>query len=276
VSRNAERGGDAHRPQRRFGQNFLVDERIVAAILALVAAKPGERLVEIGPGLGALTTGLVASGAAVAAIEIDRDLLPRLQRRFADAPNFELIAADALTVELASLRRDGAPLRIVGNLPYNISSPLLFHFLDAVEHLRDLTLMLQREVAERLAAPPGRAAYGRLGIACQACCRVDVALSVPASSFEPAPKVESAVVRLSPLAAPPTPAARRKLEAVTRCAFSMRRKVLRHSLGRMFDAETLASCGIDLRQRPEEITVDQYRALAQCAVTNEGQGVLDV
>jgi 16S rRNA (adenine1518-N6/adenine1519-N6)-dimethyltransferase len=236
-----------------------------------VAPRPGERIVEIGPGLGALTAGLVGSGASVVAIEIDRDLLPRLQRRFAGALDFELIAQDALTVELGHLRRDGSRLRIVGNLPYNISSPLLFHFFDALEHISDLTVMLQREVAERLAAAPGCGDYGRLSIACQACCRVDLALDVPPSSFEPAPKVESAVVRLSPLPALPSPAMRRKLGEVTRQAFSMRRKVLRHSLGRVFDEKTLASCAIDLRQRPEEVPVARYLALAELALSGGAQ-----
>lgn len=264
------RDGAMHHPRRQFGQNFLIDERVITGILELVAARPGERIVEIGPGLGAITTGLVNSGASVVAIEIDRDLLPRLQQKFAGHPNFELIARDALTVDLGALRADGEPLRIVGNLPYNISSPLLFHFLDALEHISDLTVMLQREVAERLAAPPGGSDYGRLTIACQACCQVEIAMDVPSWCFDPAPKVESSVLRMTPLASPPGPALRRSLGQVTQRAFSMRRKVLRHSLGRMFDEQALASCGVSLRQRPEELNVGQYLALARLALERSG------
>jgi 16S rRNA (adenine1518-N6/adenine1519-N6)-dimethyltransferase len=257
---------EGHRARRQFGQNFLVDGRVIADILAIVGARAGERIVEIGPGLGALTEGLVGSGASVVAIEIDRDLLPRLERKFAGQSNFELVPRDALSVDLGALRGSGPKLRVVGNLPYNISSPLLFHFLDALEHLEDLTIMLQREVAERLAAPPGCGDYGRLSIACQACCEVHTVLAVPPFSFEPAPKVDSAVVRLSPRGTLPSPALRRQLGRVTQQAFSMRRKVLRHSLGRSFSEEDLASCGVTSRQRPEELSVAQYLALAEIAL----------
>jgi len=255
---------EGHRARRQFGQNFLVDERILREILAITDPRPGQRIVEIGAGLGALTAGLLAGGADVTAIEIDRDLLPRLERRFGADPRFMLLARDALQVDFRTLAA-GGKLRVVGNLPYNISSPLLLHLLDALDVIDDATVMLQHEVAARLAAAPHCADYGRLGIAIQACCRVDLVLAVPPESFEPVPKVDSSVVRLTPLSNAPSSALRAALGRITQQAFSLRRKVVRHSLGRLFDDAQLASCGIDSRQRPEEITVEQYLALARMA-----------
>jgi len=256
---------DGHRARKQFGQNFLVDERILREILAITEPRPGQRIVEIGAGLGALTAGLLAGGAEVVAIEIDRDLLPRLERRFGAEPRFSLLARDALQVDLHALAAGGR-LRAVGNLPYNISSPLLFHLLDAMDVLDDATVMLQHEVAARLAAAPRCADYGRLSVAAQACCRVELVLAVPPESFEPRPKIESSVVRLTPHPSLPSPTLRLALGRITQQAFSLRRKMVRHSLGRLFDATELASCGIDPRQRPEEITVEQYLALAGIAL----------
>lgn len=253
---------EGHRARKQFGQNFLVDERIVREIVAVTAPRPGQHIVEIGAGLGALTAGLLEGGARVTAIEIDRDLLPRLERRFGADQRFTLLARDALTVDLHDLAR-GARLRVVGNLPYNISSPLLLHLLDAMDAIEDVTVMLQHEVAARLAAAPCCADYGRLTVAAQACARVDLVLAVPPESFEPVPKVDSSVVRLTPHAEQPTPALRKALARLTQQAFSMRRKMVRHSLGRLFDEPALAACGVDPRQRPEEISVDQYLALAR-------------
>lgn len=253
---------DGHRARKQFGQNFLVDEQVVREILAITDPRPGQRIVEIGAGLGALTAGLLAGGAELVAIEVDRDLLPRLERRFGAEPRFTLLAQDALQVDLRALAGDGR-LRVVGNLPYNISSPLLFHLLDAMDVLDDATVMLQHEVAARLAAAPRCADYGRLSVATQACCRVDLVLAVPPESFEPMPKVESSVVRLTPLPTLPSASLRGALGRITQQAFSLRRKMVRHSLGRLFDDAQLAACGIDPRQRPEEITVERYLALAK-------------
>ncbi|HMM74703.1 MAG TPA: 16S rRNA (adenine(1518)-N(6)/adenine(1519)-N(6))-dimethyltransferase RsmA [Gammaproteobacteria bacterium] len=252
---------EGHRARKQFGQNFLVDERIVREILAITDPRPGQRIVEIGAGLGALTAGLLAGGAELIAIEIDRDLLPRLRHRFGAEPRFSLLARDALQVDLHALAAGGR-LRVVGNLPYNISSPLLFHLLAAMDVLDDATVMLQHEVAARLAAAPRCADYGRLSVAAQACCRVDLVLAVPPESFEPRPKVDSSVVRLTPHAALPSPALRLALGRITQQAFSLRRKMVRHSLGRLFGEAELAACGVDPRQRPEEIGVAQYLALA--------------
>ena len=253
---------EGHQARKQFGQNFLVDQRIIDDILSIVDARPTDTIVEIGPGLGALTAGLVASGANVHAIEIDRSLIPRLETKFARQANFSLHAQDALTVDFGALRGAATSLRVVGNLPYNISTPLLFHLLDALDAITDITVMLQLEVAERLAAPPACPDFGRLSVACQACCKVDLVLAVPPWSFDPRPKVDSAVVRLTPLPTLPAPPLRAALARITQRAFSLRRKVLRHSLGVMFSVPELESCGISERQRPEEVTVDRYLALA--------------
>lgn len=253
---------EGHRARKQFGQNFLVDERILGEIVSIVDARVGQRIVEIGAGLGALTAGLLASGASVIALEIDRDLLQRLERRFGTAPGFTLLAQDALKLDLRALA-EGERLRVVGNLPYNISSALLLHLLDAMDVIADVTVMLQQEVAARLAASPRCADYGRLTVAAQACCTVDLVLAVPPESFEPVPRVDSNVVRLTPRAVLPGPALRKALGQVTQQAFSLRRKMVRHSLGRLFDAEQLAAVGIDSRQRPEEIEVTQYLSLAR-------------
>lgn len=260
---------EGHQARKQFGQNFLVDERIIHDILSVIDARPDEHVVEIGAGLGALTAGLLGGGSTVTAIEIDRDLIPRLTDKFGHDPRFRLIAQDALTVDLHALRgADGVRLRLVGNLPYNISTPLIFHLLGALDAIVDITVMLQHEVAARLAAAPGCADYGRLTVACQACCDVDLVLAVPPWSFEPQPKIDSSVVRLRPFTTLPSPALRLALGQITQRAFSMRRKMVRHSLGALFSADTLAACGIDLRQRPEEISVAQYVALAEGVLVN--------
>jgi 16S rRNA (adenine1518-N6/adenine1519-N6)-dimethyltransferase len=257
---------DGHQARKQFGQNFLVDQRVIEDILSIIDARPSDTIVEIGPGLGALTAGLVRSGASVHAIEIDRTLIPRLQGKFAQDTNFSLLAQDALTVDFAALRGSAKSLRVVGNLPYNISTPLLFHLLDALDVITDITVMLQLEVAERLAAAPACGDFGRLSVACQACCKVDLVLAVPPWSFEPKPKVDSAVVRLTPVATLPPASLRASLARITQRAFSLRRKVLRHSLGKMFSDTELASCGISDRQRPEEVSVSQYVALAELSL----------
>ncbi len=259
---------EGHQARKQFGQNFLVDERIIHDILSVIDPRAGEHIVEIGAGLGALTAGLLGGGAAVTAIEIDRDLIPRLTRKFGHDGRFQLIAQDALTVDLNALRgADASRLRMVGNLPYNISTPLIFHLLGALDAILDITVMLQHEVAARLAAAPGCADYGRLTVACQACCEVDLVLAVPPWSFEPQPKIDSSMVRLRPFATLPSPSLRLALGQITQRAFSMRRKMVRHSLGKLFAEDMLVACGIDLRQRPEEISVAQYLALANGMVT---------
>lgn len=265
---------EGHRAKRQYGQNFLIDEQVIQEIIRIVAPNPRDRIIEIGAGLGALTSQLIESQASVIALEIDESLLPRLIARFAAAPNFELRSQDALTVDYSEIRQSGPKLRIVGNLPYYISTPLLLHFLNALDHIADITVMLQREVTARMVASPGNSDYGRLTVACQACCVVEQVLEVPSWCFAPAPKVDSAVVRLVPLASPPDAALRAAVRWVTQSAFARRRKTIRHSLGKAFSAEELTSCAIETGQRPEEISVPQYLALA--AILHRRMSFLEV
>ncbi|MCI1190271.1 16S rRNA (adenine(1518)-N(6)/adenine(1519)-N(6))-dimethyltransferase RsmA [Calidifontimicrobium sp. SYSU G02091] len=246
-----------HIARKRFGQHFLVDAGVIDAIVAAVDPRPGDALVEIGPGLGALTAPLLARCGALTVIELDRDLAARLRQR----AGLDVVEADVLTVDFAALARGrGQPLRIVGNLPYNISTPILFHLLDAAAHWRDAHVMLQKEVVERMAAAPGGKDYGRLTVMLQWRCAVEPLFDVPPQAFEPPPRVDSAVVRLRPHDAPPAVDAERLGELVT-VAFSQRRKLLRHTLGRWLDAQHFAG-SFDLQRRAEEVPVAEYVALA--------------
>jgi 16S rRNA (adenine1518-N6/adenine1519-N6)-dimethyltransferase len=250
----------AHVARKRFGQHFLGDAAVVAAIVDAVAPRPGQALVEIGPGLGALTAPLLARCGALSVIELDRDLAARLRQR----PGLAVIEADVLRVDFAALARAGGqPLRIVGNLPYNISTPILFHLLDAAAHWRDAHLMLQKEVVTRMAAAPGGRNYGRLSVMLQWRCRIEPLFEVPPSAFEPPPRVDSALVRLRPLATPPAVDERLLGELVT-LAFSQRRKLLRHTLGRWL-ATHRPGAAFDLQRRAEEVPVAEYVALATAA-----------
>ena len=258
---------DGHRARRRFGQNFLTDSQVIRDILTSVAPTAEDHILEIGPGLGALTRPLLHTPARLTVVEIDRDLGARLAREFGAEPRFRLVQADVLTVRFDALAEPAGKLRLVGNLPYNITTPLLLHALDQLDVLQDLHVMVQREVALRLAAAPGNADYGRLGIACQACCEVECLLDVPPESFEPAPSVFSSVVRLRPRPLRPTPVEMRRLAAVTQTAFSQRRKMVRQTLGKLFAADLLAALDIPLTARAEEIPVATYVALAAAAPT---------
>ena len=228
-----------HLPRKRFGQHFLTDAWVLQAIVDLIDPQPGQPLIEIGPGLGALTWPLRARGAALTVIE-----------------------ADVLRVDFAALAREaGAPLRLVGNLPYNISTPILFHLLDAAAHIVDQHFMLQKEVAQRMAAAPGGKDYGRLSVMLQWRYRIATVLDVPPEAFDPPPRVDSAVVLMQPLplarGGPPP-----LLGELVTTAFSQRRKLLRHSLGRWLDARGFGG-SFDLQRRAEEVPVAQYVALAE-------------
>ena len=255
---------DGHHARRRFGQNFLADPHVIRDIIACVSPGAADHVLEIGPGLGALTRPLLGTEARLTVIEIDRDLAARLTREFDPEPRFRLVQADALTVRFDSLVAPGGQLRLVGNLPYNITTPLLLHALDQLDVVQDLHVMVQREVALRLAALPGGGDYGRLGIACQACCEVECLLDVPPESFEPAPSVFSSVVRLRPRQGRPSPTQLRRLGEITHLAFSQRRKMIRQTLGKHFPSELLASLDVPLTARAEEIPVAAYLALAAC------------
>ena len=248
----------SHVARKRFGQHFLTDGAILDALLAAIDAQPGEAVVEIGPGLGALTLPLLARCQRLTVIELDRDLAARLRQR----PGLDVIEADVLQVDFGALAaRAAAPLRIVGNLPYNISTPILFHLLGSAAQVRDQHFMLQKEVVERMAAAPGGKDYGRLSVMLQWRYVIESVLDVPPTAFEPPPRVDSAVVRMRPRAQPeaidPT-----LLSEMVAVAFSQRRKLLRHTLGRWLDARGLAGA-FDVQRRAEEVPVREYLALAR-------------
>ena len=245
-----------HIARKRFGQHFLTDGAIIDAIVATVDPRPGQALVEIGPGLGAMTDPLVARCERLTVIELDRDLAARLRQR----PELEVIESDVLRVDIQALaQRHGQPLRVVGNLPYNISTPILFHLLGAVSHVRDQHFMLQKEVVDRMAAAPGSKDYGRLSVMLQWRYDIESVLDVPPESFDPPPRVDSAVVRMQPLAVVQAVDAA-LLETLVRVAFSQRRKLLRNTLGRWLDERGFAGT-FDVQRRAEEVPVSDYLAL---------------
>jgi 16S rRNA (adenine1518-N6/adenine1519-N6)-dimethyltransferase len=247
-----------HQPRKRFGQHFLVDTGVLDAIVSAIDPRPGQAMVEIGPGLGALTQPLLERCEHLTVVELDRDLAARLRRNTA----LEVIEADVLTVDFAALATArGAKLRIVGNLPYNISTPILFHLLGAAAQVEDQHFMLQQEVVERMAGGPDSKDYGRLSVMLQWRYHVEALIDVPPQAFDPPPRVDSAVVRMIPWPAPAAvdPAL---LEALVAAAFSQRRKLLRHSLGRWLEARGFGGA-FDLQRRAEEVPVAEYLALAQ-------------
>jgi 16S rRNA (adenine1518-N6/adenine1519-N6)-dimethyltransferase len=249
-----------HIARKRFGQHFLVDDAIVGAIIDAIAPRPGDSLVEIGPGLGALTDPLVARCGRLTVIELDRDLAARLRRR----GELNVVESDVLRVDFSALALAlGGRLRIVGNLPYNISTPILFHLLAQAEHVLDQHFMLQKEVVDRMVALPGNKDFGRLTVMLQWRYAIESVLGVPPEAFEPPPRVDSAVVRMRPLTPAPAVDAAVLGELVT-VAFSQRRKLLRNTLGRWL-AERGHEGPFDLQRRAEEVPVAEYLALA-CSV----------
>jgi 16S rRNA (adenine1518-N6/adenine1519-N6)-dimethyltransferase len=252
-----------HRARKRFGQNFLHDAGVIHRILRGIHPRPGERLVEIGPGQGALTEGLLGSGAQLDVVELDLDLIPILRERFGSLPNFSLHQGDALKFDFASLSDRPHSLRVVGNLPYNISTPLIFHLLEHAGLIRDMHFMLQKEVVERLAAGPGGGDWGRLSIMVQYHCRVEHLFNVGPGAFNPPPKVDSAIVRLVPHEVLPFPARdHRQLERVVRDAFNQRRKTLRNTLKGLLDARAIEAAGVDGSLRPEQLDLAAFVRLA--------------
>ena len=254
-----------HQPRKRFGQHFLADTHYVARIVDAIDPQAGDNLVEIGPGLAALTGALIERAGRIAAIEIDRDLAARLRQRF-PADRLALHEADALAFDFATL---GDELRVVGNLPYNISSPLLFRLAAYEVCLRDIHVMLQREVVARMTALPDTSDYGRLSVMLQSRFRVSRLFTVPAGAFRPAPKVESAVARLVPLAQDRLTIADERLFArVVAAAFGQRRKTLRNALAAFVDEAALRDAGIDPGARGETLSVADFVRLANGLVVN--------
>ena len=247
-------------PRKRFGQHFLASEETISRIVAAVSPRKGDLVVEIGPGRGAITGGLARSGALLHAVEFDRDLVPSLRERYASLENVSIHEADALTFDYTSL---GSDLRIVGNLPYNISTPLLFRMADASGSLRDLHFMLQKEVVDRITASPGTGAYGRLTIMLGCRMHSEQLFDVPAAAFRPPPKVVSSFIRLWPREASEMPVTDRKLMSqLVAMAFSQRRKTLRNALKKAVAIDDLAAVHIDPGSRAEEVPVRAWVALA--------------
>ncbi len=260
----------SHRPRKRFGQNFLHDPGVIARILAAVNPAPGDRLVEIGPGRGAITQGLLAAAGSLDAVELDRDLIEPLQAVCAGRGELRVHSADALKFDFRALA-GGARLRIVGNLPYNISTPLLFHLLDQAEAVHDMHFMLQKEVVERMAAAPGSKAYGRLSVMLQARCRVEYLFTIGPGAFNPPPKVESAFVRLVPHAESVQTVENPALfERVVALALSQRRKTLRNTLKPLLTAELMQAHGIDPAARAEQLALRDFILLAELAKSAGG------
>jgi 16S rRNA (adenine1518-N6/adenine1519-N6)-dimethyltransferase len=257
---------EGHRARRRFSQNFLHDAHYIERIAAAIDPRPGERIVEIGPGLGALTAPLVSRAGAITAVEIDRDLAARLRSRFTPL-QLDLIEGDALALDWEALAAaDARPLRVVGNLPYHISTPLLFVLLPIAPRVRDQHFMLQKEVVDRMVADPGGRDYGRLSVMLQFRYRVTRLFIVPAGAFAPAPQVSSAIVRLVPRRLDELPSIDAEaFGRVVMAAFGQRRKTLRNALADLLDEAAIRACGIDPGARAETLPVEAFVALAERA-----------
>ena len=259
-----------HQARKRFGQNFLHDPGVIEQIIRAINPRPKDAMVEIGPGLGALTEEILAVNPGLQVVELDRDLIPVLRTKFFNYPEFRIHEADALTFDFSQLMVD-RPLRIIGNLPYNISTPLIFHLLGQAGVVQDMHFMLQKEVVQRMAAVPGDNNYGRLGIMTQYFCKVQPLFEVGSGAFRPAPKVDSAIVRLVPHGTLPHPARDlTTLQAVVRTAFNARRKTLRKALGGLVSVAQLQSLGINDGLRPENLGLTDYVAIADLLVEEKG------
>ena len=262
-------GADGFRrdAKKNLGQNFLHDRGVIERIVLAIDPRPGDRIVEIGPGQGALTFPLLRRHGELTAIEFDRDLLQPLAAAAQAHGALSLLNANVLDVDFSALAAGGMPgeglLRLVGNLPYNLSSPILFHALDHAAAIRDMHFMLQKEVVERMAAGPGSKVYGRLSVMLQAYCRVTPLFKVPPGAFRPAPKVDSAVVRLQPLSPEAVVVAdRARFAQVVRAAFGQRRKTLRNALSGVVDATAIEAAGVRPDARAEQLSVADFASLA--------------
>ena len=248
-----------HTPRKRFGQNFLQDAGVIAQIANAIHPQPGEHLVEIGPGQGALTASLIRRDIRLDVVELDRDLASGLLAAFSIYPGFKLHSADALSFDFGALADDGVPLRVVGNLPYNISTPLLFRLFEFAPVVQDMHFMLQLEVVNRLAATPGSKHWGRLGIMAQYHCEVEHLFDVPPEAFYPPPKVQSAIVRLSPHPRSPWPECdENALRKLVQSSFAQRRKTLRNNLKGILADSDLEQLGIDPGARAETLELVDF------------------
>jgi len=258
-----------HQAKKRFGQNFLHDEAVISDIIDAINPEPGENLVEIGPGLGALTEPVIERAEKLSVIELDRDLAKRLRHHPFLAPHLTIYETDALNFDFAQLATDEKPLRIFGNLPYNISTPLIFHLLTFKDKVQDMHFMLQKEVVQRMAAEPHCKAYGRLSIMTQYQCQVIPVMEIGPEAFKPAPKVDSAIVRLVPHRDIKNPVKDiNALNTVCLAAFNQRRKTIRNSFKNLISVAQLESLNIDANLRPENLSLDDYITLANFIVDN--------
>lgn len=258
-----------HRARKRFGQNFLHDQGVIQRIINAIRVKPGEVVLEIGPGLGALTRHLIDDGAKVTAIELDRDLIQHLQSEF--PADLRLFNADALTFNYCAEAAE-EQIRVVGNLPYNISTPLLFHLFSQRECIRDMHFMLQHEVVQRLAASPGSKIYGRLSVMAQLYAQIEPLFKVYPGSFNPAPKVDSAIVRLTPHQSPPVVVTDYQHFANTvTAAFRQRRKTIRNTLKGMVTEAELTGLNIDPQQRAEQLSLQSFADISNCFSAKSSQ-----
>ncbi len=254
-----------HIARKRFGQNFLQDDRVLGDIIDSIAPAAGDTMVEIGPGLAAMTDLLLKSLPHMHVVELDRDLVARLEKRY-PREKLTIHAGDALKFDFGYIPvPEGKKLRVVGNLPYNISSPLLFHLAEFAPIVQDQHFMLQKEVVERMVAEPGTKAYSRLSVMLQWRYRMAMLFIVPPDAFDPPPKVDSAIVRMIPIEKP-LPCDPARLEAVVQKAFSQRRKVIRNCVAGMFTEAQLVAAGINPQDRPEAVPVEAYVALANLPV----------
>lgn len=259
-----------HTPRKRFSQNFLIDEGIIASIVDAIGLARSDNVVEIGPGRGALTAPLVARLDRLQVIEIDRDLAAALGTRY-PADRVVVHEGDALEFDFTKL---GPRLRVIGNLPYHISTPILFRLVECAAQLRDVHVMLQKEVVERMVAPPGGAEYGRLSVMLQYCFDLDMLIDVPPEAFYPAPKVESAVVRLQPRAKPLMARDRGVLQQVVTAAFGQRRKTLRNTLGAFLQPDDYPKLAIDPGARAQTLGVETFVEIADYVAARRTQAAL--
>ena len=258
-----------HIPRKRFGQNFLTDDVVLHDIIRSIAPAADDAMVEIGPGLAAMTALLLEELRHLHVVELDRDLVERLKKRFS-AERLTVHSADALKFDFASIPvPEGRKLRVVGNLPYNISSPLLFHLAEIAPQVQDQHFMLQKEVVERMVAEPGGKAYGRLSVMLQWRYHMELLFVVPPTAFDPPPQVDSAIVRMIPLAQPMA-CEQALLEQVVTKAFSQRRKVIRNCVAGLFTEDELRQAGVDPQDRPEAVPVQQFVALANLLAARQG------
>ena len=253
----------AHKARKRFGQNFLHDQMIIQKIVNSINPRQGDCIVEIGPGEGALTELVLDKIGTMDVVELDRDLIPLLKIRFVMNDGLTIHQADALKFEFCQLQQDEKKIRIIGNLPYNISTPLLFHLFDSNHCIQDMHFMLQKEVVDRIVAKPGDSAYGRLGIMMQYFCRSEYVFTVKPGAFRPAPKVDSAIVRLIPHEKPPVDIDDfDDFSKLVNYSFTLRRKTLRNILKGQLDVEQIEALGIEPTLRPERLSLEDFTKIS--------------